>query len=92
MGGSVWKCGSKDQGTEREAVERVYGGTRYEPHASMENRRFVDAINIPDINIALITPERIAKRPPKSVNTTVVIHPKPFEYKAISLFENPISL
>ena len=47
--------------------------------ASTENKRFVDAINIPETNIALITPERIANKPPRSVNTTVVIHPKPLE-------------
>ena len=47
--------------------------------ASKENNRFVKAINIPETNIALITPERIANKPPKSVNTTVVIHPKPLE-------------
>ena len=44
-----------------------------------ENKRFVDAINIPETNIALITPDLIAKSPPKRVNATVVIHPKPLE-------------
>ena len=47
--------------------------------ASKENKRLVEAINIPDTNMAFITPERIANKPPKRVNTTVVIHPKPFE-------------
>ena len=47
--------------------------------ASTENKRFVDAINIPETNIAFITPDRIANKPPRRVNTTVVIHPKPFE-------------
>ena len=47
--------------------------------ASKENNKFVDAINIPDTNIALITPERIAKSPPNRVKTTVVIQPKPLE-------------
>ena len=46
--------------------------------ASTENKRFVEAINIPETNIAFITPERIANKPPYNVNTTVVIHPKPF--------------
>ena len=39
----------------------------------------VDAIIIPDMNIALITPERIANNPPSNVNITVVIQPRPFE-------------
>ena len=60
--------------------------------ASTENNKFVEAINIPETNIALITPERMANNPPRRVNTTVVIHPKPFEYRAISPLENPISL
>ena len=47
--------------------------------ASKENKRFVEAINIPEINIARTTPERIANIPPNSVKTTVVIHPRPFE-------------
>ena len=47
--------------------------------ARNENKRFVNAINIPEINIAFTTPERIAKIPPKSVNTTVVIQPIPLE-------------
>ena len=44
-----------------------------------ENNKFVDAINIPDKNIALMTPDLIANKPPKRVNTTVVIQPKPLE-------------
>jgi hypothetical protein len=47
--------------------------------ASKENKRFVEAISIPETNIAFITPERMANNPPHKVNTTVVIHPKPFE-------------
>ena len=47
--------------------------------ANKENKRFVEAINIPDTNIALITPERIANNPPNKVKITVVIQPKPFE-------------
>ena len=47
--------------------------------ARKEKRRFVDAIKIPETNIALITPDRIANKPPKSVNITVVIQPKPLE-------------
>ena len=43
--------------------------------ASYENY----AIKIPDTNIALITPERIANNPPNRVNITVVIHPNPLE-------------
>ena len=35
--------------------------------ASSENNKFVEAINIPETNMALITPERIANNPPKSV-------------------------
>ena len=60
--------------------------------ASKENNRFVEAINIPDTNIALITPERIANNPPSNVNITVVTQPRPLEYKAISDLVNPISL
>ena len=48
-------------------------------HASKENKRFVDAINIHETNIALMTPDRMANNPPKRVKTTVVIQPKPFE-------------
>ena len=47
--------------------------------ARAANKRFVAAINIPEINIALNTPDRIAKRPPRSVNMTVVIQPIPLE-------------
>ena len=47
--------------------------------ARTANKRFVAAINIPEINIAFTTPERIANRPPKSVNKTVVIQPIPLE-------------
>ena len=53
-------------------------------HASKENNRFVEAIIIPDTNIAFITPERIANNPPSKVNITVVTQPRPLEYKAIS--------
>ena len=48
-------------------------------HASTEKSIFVDAINIPDTNIALITPDRIANSPPNNVNITVVIQPNPLE-------------
>ena len=47
--------------------------------ARTENKIFVEAINIPETNIAFITPDRIANKPPSRVNTTVVIHPKPLE-------------
>ena len=47
--------------------------------ARAANKRLVTAINIPETNIAFTTPERIAKSPPKSVNTTVVIQPIPLE-------------
>ena len=47
--------------------------------ARAANKRFVAAINIPETNIAFTTPERIANKPPISVNTTVVIQPIPFE-------------
>ena len=40
--------------------------------ASRENKRFVDAIKIPETNMALITPERIANSPPKRVKITVI--------------------
>ena len=40
---------------------------------------FCQAANIPEINIALMTPERIANKPPSKVKITVVIHPNPFE-------------
>ena len=48
-------------------------------HASKENNKFVEAINIPETNIALITPERIANKPPSKVNITVVIQPNVLE-------------
>ena len=46
--------------------------------ANSENNKFVEAINMPETNIALITPERIANNPPNRVKITVVIHAKPF--------------
>ena len=46
--------------------------------ANNVNNKFVDAINIPDKNIALITPERIANNPPSKVKITVVTQPNPF--------------
>ena len=61
-------------------------------HASKEKRRLVLAISIPETNMALITPDRIANSPPNRVNTTVVTHPKPLEYIAISDLVKPISL
>ena len=36
-------------------------------HASTENKIFVEAINIPETNMAFITPDLIAKSPPKQV-------------------------
>ena len=47
--------------------------------ANNENNKFVEAISIPETNIALITPERIANKPHNKVKITVVIQPKPFE-------------
>ena len=61
-------------------------------HARIENIKLVEAIIIPETNMALSKPIRIANRPPNNVNIIVVIQPIPFEYKAISIFENPISL
>ena len=46
--------------------------------AKSENSRFVEAIKIPDTNIAVITPDLIANSPPNKVNITVVIQPSPF--------------
>ena len=61
-------------------------------HANKEKSKLVDAIKIPETNIAFITPDLIAKRPPNKVNKTVVNHPRLLEYKAISDLEKPISL
>ena len=47
--------------------------------ASTANKRFVAAINIPEINIAFITPDRIANKPPSRVKMIVVTHPIPLE-------------
>ena len=41
--------------------------------------RFLEAIKIPETNIALITPDLIANNPPIRVKITVVTHPSPFE-------------
>ena len=60
--------------------------------ANKENSKLVEAIKIPETNIALTTPERIANHPPNKVKITVVIHPRPFEYNAISDLVKPISL
>ena len=60
--------------------------------ANQANIRFVTAIRIPDTNMALTRPIRIANSPPINVNTTVVIQPIPFEYSAISDLLKPISL
>ena len=48
-------------------------------HARTANKRFVTAINPPAKNIVFIVPALIAIIPPSNVNTTVVIHPSPFE-------------
>ncbi len=61
-------------------------------HANKEKSKLVEAISIPEINIALITPDLIANKPPKRVKITVVIHPRPLEYNAISDLVKPISL
>ena len=47
--------------------------------AKIENKRFVEAINIPETNIAFTTPDLIANNPPIRVKITVVTHPKPLE-------------
>ena len=47
--------------------------------AKTENSKFVEAIKIPEINIALMTPDLIANSPPRRVKITVVIHPRPLE-------------
>ena len=47
--------------------------------ASKENNKFVEAISIPETNIALITPDRIANNPPRRVKITVVTQPRPLE-------------
>ena len=47
--------------------------------ARAANKRFVPAIKIPETNIAFITPERIANKPPRRVKMTVVIQPMPLE-------------
>ena len=60
--------------------------------ANKENNKFVEAISIPETNIALITPERMANKPPNKVKITVVTHPRPFEYREISDLVKPISL
>ena len=52
--------------------------------ANKENNKFVEAIKTPETNIALITPERIANNPPRSVKITVVTHPNPLN-KALYL-------
>ena len=43
-------------------------------------------------NFEAFHPDRIANSPPNRVNTTVVTHPKPLEYIAISDLVKPISL
>ena len=58
----------------------------------LENNIFVNAINIPDKNMALTKPIRTANNPPSKVKTIVVSQPIPFEYNAISVLEKPISL
>ena len=60
--------------------------------ANTENNKLVEAIKIPDTNIAFITPDLIANSPPRRVKITVVTHPRPLEYSAISDLVNPISL
>ena len=61
-------------------------------HANKEKSKFVEAISIPETNIAFITPDLIANNPPSSVKITVVNHPRPLEYNAISVLVKPISL
>ena len=62
------------------------------PVAYKEKSKFDEAISIPETNIAFITPDLIANNPPSSVKITVVNHPRPLEYNAISVFVKPISL
>ena len=47
--------------------------------AKSVNKRLVLAISIPAKNIALNIPDLITKRPPRSVNITVVTQPKVLE-------------
>ena len=47
--------------------------------ANIENRIFVEAIKIPDTNMALTSPMRTANNPPSKVNVTVVSQPIPLE-------------
>ena len=47
--------------------------------ANIAYNKFVNAIKIPDTNIAVMTPDLIANNPPIKVNITVVSHPKPLE-------------
>ena len=47
--------------------------------AKTENKTLVEAIRIPETNIALISPIRTANNPPSKVKVTVVIQPIPFE-------------
>ena len=61
-------------------------------HANKEKSKFVEAISIPETNIAFITPDLIANKPPSSVKITVVNHPRPFEYNAMFVLVKPISL
>ena len=72
------------------AIEKI----RYDLplHAKTEKSKFVDAIKIPAINMDFKAPNLIENIPPSSVKITVVIHPKVFEYNAISDFEKPTSL
>ena len=40
--------------------------------------------------MAFNTPDLIANKPPSSVKITVVNHPRPFEYNAISVLVKPV--
>ena len=48
-------------------------------HANMLNMTLVAAMAMPANNNAFTVPDRIARKPPKMVKTTVVIQPSPFE-------------
>ena len=51
----------------------------YSALANKEKSKLVEAISIPEMNIAFITPDLIANKPPSRVKITVVNHPRPFE-------------
>ena len=74
------------------STEHANKSSFFPDHARTVNIKLVAAITVPATKSAFKLPNLIAKNPPNRVKLTLVRNPNHFEYRAISDFENPISL